>query len=101
MKESMAQAKTPKTLQYQKAYNEAMKVLCELDGVLAHLEKHEHAELIRSYWVRIQEHVLYFASEIEKADEKRVAGLQKEFDEEMMFIIQDIDTLLIQTLDAL
>lgn len=98
------ETKKPPKLEYQKLYNEAMKTLWSLDGALAHNEKHEYRDLLRTYWLRIQEQVLHFSVQIQKAEKENttqeIPTLQKDFDYEMGLIIEDIRIFLKGTLAA-
>lgn len=62
--------RTIKRFRYQGLYDEAMKVLGELDGKLAHVVENEHESMYRNYWSRIQRHVRRFMIRVEIEEAK-------------------------------
>lgn len=91
-----------KRLFYQELYNEAMKVLWSLDGIITHTEG-EHAKLVRDYWIIIQKQILNFSEQIQEADSKwnlhKIPALQEEFDKAMSRIIEEIEQYLSKILE--
>jgi hypothetical protein len=87
---------------YQDLYNEAMKVLWSLDGMIAHVEWN-HQKMVRDYWEKIQRQVLRFSDRIKIEESKwnfhMIPALQDEFDTEMVQIINDIKQYLTKILE--
>ncbi len=96
-KYSMEQAEREDEEPGQLLCNKAMALHAQLDGMLAN-NNGDFARKVENYWFSLQRYILRFKSRIIRAEEKwelaTIPGIQAEFDNEMRFIILDIEKTL-------